>query len=98
MTDFEVVIKAWKCRKSADVRSANPCEDSGLCHYAKAIHGTDGEIYHPYVCDKRRLIEDTLELLESEKPRLLSEEEIQATIEQYDGEAVFWVEEKEGKL
>ena len=76
MIDREKVIKALKCRKDADNRCGNPCEYTGFCHYAKAIRGSDGEIYLPYICDRERICADSLALLEEQeavKPKLVGE-------------------------
>jgi hypothetical protein len=67
MTDFEEVIKALECRKNADKRCGNPCEDTGLCHYAKAVRGLDGEIYRPFICDRERICADALALLKKQQ-------------------------------
>ena len=66
MIDRKKVIKAVKCRSKAHKRCGNPCEETGLCHYAKAIVGLDGQIYKPYVCDVERLCDDVIELLEEQ--------------------------------
>jgi len=63
MADIEKVIKALKCRAKAENRCSNPCERIGMCEYAKLVVGNDGEPYYPYICDKKRICEDALELL-----------------------------------
>jgi hypothetical protein len=67
MIDRENVIKAIECRKSADKRCGNPCEDTGACYYATSVRGLDGEIYRPFVCDKDQLFADILELLKEQE-------------------------------
>ena len=63
----EKVIKALECRKSSDKRCGNPCEKTGFCYYARAIRGSDGEIYLPYVCDKEQICKDAIALLKEQK-------------------------------
>ena len=67
MVDVEKVIKALKCRVEAETRCSNPCEKVGMCEYAKLIIGIDGEPYYPYICDKKRIYEDTIELLQEQQ-------------------------------
>lgn len=66
MADLEKIIKALECRKNADKRCGNPCEDTGLCHYATAVRGLDGEIYRPFICDMGRIYADAIELLKEQ--------------------------------
>ena len=78
MLDREKVKKALECRKNADKRYGAPCEETGLCHYAIAVRGLDGEIYKPFICDRGRICEDALALLkeqEAVKPRVSSVEQ-----------------------
>ena len=63
MANIEKIIKALKCRAKAENRCSNPCERIGMCEYAKLVVGNDGEPYYPYICDKKRICEDALELL-----------------------------------
>ena len=72
--DREKVIKALECRKNADKRCGNPCEDIGLCHYATAIRGLDGEIYRPFICDRERICADAITLLKEQAWHLLTED------------------------
>ena len=67
MSDREKVIKALECRKNADKRCGNPCEDTGLCHYATAVRGLDGEIYKPFICDRERICADAIALLKEQE-------------------------------
>ena len=67
MMNIEKVIKALECRKNADKRCGNPCEDTGLCHYATAVRGLDGGIYRPFICDRERLCEDAIALLKKQQ-------------------------------
>ena len=69
MIERKKVIKALECRKNADKRCGNPCEDTGLCHYATAVRGLDGEIYRPFICDRERICADALSLLK-EQPEI----------------------------
>ena len=89
MLDREKVIKALKCRKDADKRCGNPCEYTGLCHYAKAIRGSDGEIYFPYLCDRERICADAIAMLkeqETEKAALkvLADRQCEVNHHQYE--------------
>ena len=70
MQDREKVIKALECRKNADKRCGNPCEESGMCHYATAIRGLDGDIYKPFICDRERICADALAILK-EQPEVV---------------------------
>ena len=70
MADREKVIKALECRKKADKRCGNPCEDTGLCHYATAVRGLDGEIYKPFICDRERICADVLALLKEQEEQI----------------------------
>jgi hypothetical protein len=70
ISDREKVIKALKCRAEAGNRCSNPCEKIGMCEYAKLIVGNDGEQYYPYVCDKKRICEDALELLKEKETEI----------------------------
>lgn len=67
MIDRENVIKALECRKNADKRCGNPCENTGLCHYSTAIRGLDGEIYKPFICDRERICADVLAVLKEQE-------------------------------
>lgn len=69
MADIEKVMKALKCRAKAGSRCSNPCERIGVCEYAKQIVGLDGEPYYPFVCDKKRICEDALELLKEQRKK-----------------------------
>ena len=64
----EKVIKALECRKNADKRCGNPCEETGICHYAKAVRDINGEIYRPFICDRERICTDALALLKEQEP------------------------------
>lgn len=75
--DREKVIKALECRKNADKRCGNPCENTGLCHYATAVRGLDGEIYKPFICDRERICADALSLLKEETDRIMDEKKDQ---------------------
>lgn len=70
MADIENVKKGLLCRKEADKRCMNPCEENGNCPYAKRIIGLDGEPYMPFVCDKEKLIEDALKVIEKQEERI----------------------------
>ena len=63
MIDMEKVIKALECRKNADKRCGNPCENTGLCHYATAVRDLNGEIYKPFICDRERICADAIIML-----------------------------------
>lgn len=67
MIDREKVIKALECRKNADKRCGNPCEDTGMCHYATAVQSLDGEIYRPFICDRERICADAIALLKEQE-------------------------------
>ena len=67
MIDREKVIKALECRKNADKRCGNPCEETGLCHYATAVRGLDGEIYKPFICDRESICADAIALLKEQE-------------------------------
>lgn len=84
--DSEKVIKALECRKNADKRCENPCEDTGLCHYATAVRGLDGEIYKPFICDMERICADALAMLKEQEPRVLTLDEA------VDGNQCYYVE------
>ena len=73
--DREKVIKALECRKNADKRCGNPCEDIGLCHYATVIRGLDGEIYRPFICDRERICADAITLLKEQEAKPMIENE-----------------------
>ena len=68
--DREEVIKALECRKNADKRCGNPCEDTGSCHYATAVRGLDGEIYKPFICDRERICADAIALLTEQQQEI----------------------------
>lgn len=68
--DIKQVKKGLECRKNADKRCGNPCEETGNCPYAKAIHTPDGEPVYPFICDKEKLIEDTLAVIEDMEERI----------------------------
>ena len=70
--DMENVIKALECRKNADKRCGNPCEDTGLCHYAKAMRGLDGKAFKPFtfICDRERICADAIALLEEQQQEI----------------------------
>ena len=70
MPDREKVIKALECRKNADKRCGNPCEESGMCHYATAVRDINGEIYRPFICDRERICVDALALLKEQETEL----------------------------
>ena len=61
--DREKVIKAIECRKNADKRCGNLCEETGACHYATAVRGLDGEIYKPFICNREQIYDDAIALL-----------------------------------
>lgn len=63
MANREIVIKALECRKNAYKRCENPCEEIGICHYAKAFRDINGEIYRPFICDRERICTDAIALL-----------------------------------
>jgi hypothetical protein len=67
MPDREKVIKALECRKNADKRCENPCEETGMCHYATAVRDINGEIYRPFICDRERICTDVLDLLKEQE-------------------------------
>ena len=67
MADREIVIKALECRKNADKRCGNPCEETGMCHYATAVRDINGEIYRPFICDRERICTDALALLKEQE-------------------------------
>ena len=71
MPDREKVIKALECRKNADKRCGNPCEETGMCHYATAVRDLDGEIYKPFVCDRERICTDALALINTQYKLIL---------------------------
>ena len=73
--DREKVIKALECIKNADKRCGNPCEDTGLCHYATAVRGLDGEIYRPFICDRERICADAIAMLKEQEKRINELEE-----------------------
>lgn len=78
MVDKDIVIKAVECRKNAHKRCGNPCENTGACHYAKAIYGLDYEPILPYVCDTESLCNDVLAMLkeqEAEKGHWIEKED-----------------------
>ena len=68
----EKVIKALECRKNVDKRCGNPCEDTGLCHYATAVRGLDGEIYRPFICDREKICVDAITMIK-EQEELINE-------------------------
>ena len=70
MPDIEKVIKALECRKNAGNRYRNPCAETGMCHYATAIHDINGEIYRPFICDRERICTDALALLKEQEELL----------------------------
>ena len=70
MENIKNVKRGLACRKGADKRCGNPCERSGLCWYAKQIIGLDGEPVLPFVCDKEKLIEETLTVIEELEERI----------------------------
>jgi hypothetical protein len=70
MADMEKVIKALECRKNADKRCGNPCEETGMCHYATAVRDINGEIYRPFICDRERICTDALALLKEQKQEI----------------------------
>ncbi len=57
------VIKALECLKNADKRCGNPCEETGACSYAFMAMVFPGEYVMPYLCDRKRICEDAVELL-----------------------------------
>ncbi len=63
----EQVIKGLECRKNAEMRCGNPCEETGNCKYATLIRDPSGEPYYPYVCDRKRLCEDAIALLKEQE-------------------------------
>ena len=65
--DREKVIKALECRKNADKRCENPCEETGICHYATAVRDINGEIYRPFICDRERICTDVIDLLKEKQ-------------------------------
>lgn len=67
--DRDNVIKALECRKNADKRCGNPCEETGMCHYATAVRDINGEIYRPFICDRERICTDALALLKEQPLR-----------------------------
>lgn len=84
MTDRDQVIKGLECRKNAEMRCGNPCEETGNCKYATMIRDPSGEPYYPYICDRKKLCEDALALLKEqeldskyEQARVMSRKEIQ---------------------
>ena len=82
MIDREKVIKALECRKNADKRCGNPCEETGLCHYATAVRGLDGEIYKPFICDRESICADAI--------ALLKEQEAEPVIQREIAHLLFW--------
>ena len=70
MPDKDTVIKAIECRYQRNYRCGNPCEQTGLCHYAKAIVGPDGYTYKPYFCNVEQLCIDALALLKEQETEL----------------------------
>ena len=69
MSDIDKVITALECRKNADKRCGNPCEELGMCHYATAVRDINGEIYRPFICDRERICTDAIILLKEQKAK-----------------------------
>lgn len=65
--DRDKVIKGLECRKNAEMRCGNPCEETGNCKYATLIRDPSGEPYYPYICDRKKLCEDALALLKEQE-------------------------------
>lgn len=63
----EKVIKALYCRRDSEMRCGNPCEETGNCKYATLIRDPSGEPYYPYICDRKKLCEDTISLLKAQE-------------------------------
>lgn len=67
MLEIEDICKALECRKNRAKRCGNPCEETGACHYAKAVRAADGYPVYPFVCDTEQLCADVLELLKEQE-------------------------------
>lgn len=101
MDKLEKVIKGLECRKNAEMRCGNPCEETGNCEYATLIRDPSGEPYYPYICDRKKLCEDAISLIHHQQERIKELEKAQTarvmTLEEVENalDTVVWVEEPE---
>ena len=70
MIDRDKVIKAVECRRNVHKRCGNPCERIGDCEYAVWARDSDSEPYYPCCCDKEKLCDDILFLLNEQEAEI----------------------------